>query len=342
MSTIEEKRVYDERRGATVLYVASDTGLVRASVSDDTVGEFSLVDRRSAHDVAARSGVVAVATGEDVLLAVAVPGDGGTGRDGRDSGGGVDAPSFVETGFGPAVAVDVHGEAVVAAGPDGRLARRQLDADTTPGADGATKANAWEPIEAPASTAVRAIDGDLVGTDAGVLRLQGDRLVEAGLDDVRDVSAAGRPLAATANGCYALGNGWMHVLDASGRSGDEPGFQAVAGVPSSDGPGLDRAHAAAGPAIYERTDDEWCRAFEADAPIAGIVHGATTYAVTRTGVVLADPLADTDDPAAGDDADPPDTPAEPNDPARRRQPWRPTHLGVADVGGLAIDRRDRV
>lgn len=97
MSSIEEKRVYTENTGETVIYLASEIGVVRVSVSDDQIGDFGIEQQCVTRDLA-WVGKLAVATDEDVLL-------------------GGDA-----TGFGPAVAVGGDDEPV-AAGPEGRVGR---------------------------------------------------------------------------------------------------------------------------------------------------------------------------------------------------------------------------
>lgn len=131
--TIDEKRVYDEKSGATTTYVATSVGLARVNVSDDIVGEFSLEYRGETVDVAA-DGRLAVATPEDVLMET-------------DDG-------FAETGFGPATAVGFDDD-LLAAG-DGRLARYD---------DG------WETVANIDD--VRAISGGLVAAADGVYRTDG-------------------------------------------------------------------------------------------------------------------------------------------------------------------------
>lgn len=178
MSSIDEKRVYGERTGATTLLVATGAGLARVDCSGDLVGEFGLLTREPARDVAADGGRVAVAD-EDVRL------DGGDG--------------FAATGFGPADAVGFDGGELLAAG-EGTVARY----------DGAEWTTVGE------LSGVRAIDGDLVAAASGAYQV-GDGLRPVGLEDVVDVSAAGTPLAATGSGLYALGNGWMERLQGSFR-----------------------------------------------------------------------------------------------------------------------------
>jgi hypothetical protein len=132
--SIDEKRVYADKTGTTTAFVATGVGIARIEVSDDIVGEFSLVRRGSATDVASADGRLAVATTEDVLV--------GTGDD------------FEATGFGPADAVGYH-DGLLAAG-DGRLARYD---------DG------WQTLAE--LDEVRAIDGEMVAAASGIHRLDG-------------------------------------------------------------------------------------------------------------------------------------------------------------------------
>lgn len=278
-STIAEKRVYADREAALDAYVASPVGVVRVRINDDAVGEFALVERCDARDVGAGGGSLAVATAEDVL----VPSH-------PDESDG----AFVGTAFGPAVAVGVEdggdggGDGtLLAADADGVVARR--------------REGTWEEL-ASLDAPVRAIDGDFVGADGGAYRVRERELDHAGLTDVRDVSTAGVPLAATADGLYRLGNGWMRVLDRP--------VDVVAADPRTEPGSLARAHAAAGTTLYERDGDGWRVLTETERPVAGIAYGEAerVYAVTEAGTFLA----------AGDDG------------------LRSRSIGVDDVTGLAI------
>ena len=273
MDSIDEKRVYDDRGGASDAYVASATGLCRVRVSDDAVGEFGLLERCVARDVAVSPAELAVATDADVL--VARPREGSTAED----------VALEATGFGPAVAVGHDGRTLVAADPNGRVARRDADG--------------WVDLERRVG-AVRAIDGDLLATAEGVVRIRGAALADAGLSAVRDVSAAGVPLAATDDGLYKLGNGWMRE-----RAGS---FDVVAADPRSSPGELERAHATAGSVLYEHDGGEWRDCGEAEGSVVGVGYGETAYAVTADGTFLA----------AGESG------------------WRAQALGVADVSGLAV------
>jgi len=203
------KRVYGDRAGAVTAYVASAMGIVRVRVAGDTVGEFGLCERCSARDIAAappRSPSRPTKTSEyspsrteperTAAAATAVTMRTLATRH-RDRGGDVR-----RDGSGPAVAVgyDDDGDLLVA-DPDGRVACQAADSSE------------WTTLADETVAPVRAIDGDLVGTADGVYRVQDGGLNHAGLTDVRDVSAAGVPLAATTDGLYKLGNGWMAVLE---------------------------------------------------------------------------------------------------------------------------------
>lgn len=247
MSSIDEKRVYDEKTGRTDAYVATAAGVARVSVSGDTVGEFSLVHRCTARDIAAGGAHLAVATDEDVL--VGPPDDLG------------------RTGFGSATAVGFS-DGPVAAGRR-RVARHGgTEAEEWDG-NGDRDDGEWE--ELSRVTDVRAVDGDLLAATDGVHRLDGTHV---GLSDAHDVATAGAPLAATGDGLYQLGNGWMEVLD-----GD---FRAVA----SDG---ERAHAATLDVLYGRRDGEWDVVdTPVDDPVVGVAYGEAVYAVTADGTFLVD------------------------------------------------------
>lgn len=251
MDDLADDRVYAGREGARRLVVAAEPGLAVVAVSGGRVGEFGLAWRGAPADVSAPRAPadgdgprLGVATDADVLLAVEPE---------------VDA--LAASDFGPAVAVTVEGGRVVAAAPDGRLA--------------AHSGEGWTTL-AELSATVTALDGDLVGASDGVHRLVDGALRPAGLDRVNDVArAAGVPLAATAEGLYTLGNGWMEVW-----SGD---FQLVAGAP--DG----RAHAATAETLFERAGDEWRPVdLPADGPVAAVAYGDRPYALTRDGELLVE------------------------------------------------------
>lgn len=233
--------MYVEQSDTVEAYVAADLGVVVARVSGDKVGEFSLVERCGARDVATTAVGVAAATDEDVLLG--------------------DADGLDGTGFGAAVAVASYDGGVLAAGEDGRVAHYD-------GGD-------WTAVGAVDGD-VRALDVDLVAASDGVHRVTDDGIATSGLDDVRDVAAAGVPLAATPAGLFSLGNGWLDAAD-----GD---FRVVASDPVSANPGeLGRAHAATPDALYEHAAGDWATR---ELPVAESV--ADVAYATDAPVVLTD------------------------------------------------------
>ncbi|SDL97166.1 hypothetical protein SAMN04487949_0354 [Halogranum gelatinilyticum] len=260
--TIEEKRVYSDKAGKVEVFVASELGVVAVDVSGDRVGEFGLAHRCTARAIAAEGERVAVATDEDVDLAV---GD----------------EEFEPTGFGPAVAVGFHDGDLLAANEDGWVARydpeRADEVDLTDldaaDADAAEKL-AWQTLGHVET--VRAIDGPLVAAADGVYRVGDGDLSHAGLDDVRDVAGRGVPLAATGESLYTLGNGWMDVLDGVFRS--------------VSGDGFERAHAIAGTTVYAKVDDEWQEAdLPTDDPVVDVAYApGAVFAVTEAGTLLVD------------------------------------------------------
>jgi hypothetical protein len=235
--TIDEKRVYADRTGADEVVIAAEQGVVVASLSDDRVGAFGLDHRAVTRDVAADGDRRAVATDTDVLVG-----------------------NYDRTDFGPAVAVGFGGDALLAAGPDGRVARLD-DGWTTLGT-----------VETP-----RAVDGGLVAAEDGVHRVVDDGLRGVGLDGVRDVVGRGPPLAATDHGLYRLGNGWMGELDGA--------VHAVSADAADD-----RAHAVGETGLVaRRAVGDW-RAVDVPADeLVDVGYTATaTVAVTADGALLAD------------------------------------------------------
>jgi hypothetical protein len=173
VSSIDEKRVYDDREGANVCYLATGVGVVRVAVSDDLVGEYGVVRPGAARDVAVVDGAVVVATDEDVVV------------DGE------------ATGLGPALAVGTDtGGGVLVVTEDG-TARRP---------DGPALGHVPD-ARAVAGGLVAAPDGVYrVGDDVSHAGLDDVR-------DVAGGTGAAPPLAATAAGLYALGPGWSRRVD---------------------------------------------------------------------------------------------------------------------------------
>jgi len=254
MPTIDEKRVYTDESGTETVYLASGLGVVSVSVSDDLIGEFGVVHRCRARDVATAGPYVAAATDEGVLL-----------RDRRaDTVDSADTESaFDPTGFGPATAVGFRDGVLLAGDGGGRVGRYDLDDDSTADAE-------WTDLGTVG--AVRAVDGDFVAAADGVHRIGESGLRPVGLDDARDVD--GEPLVAAESGLYKLGNGWMDVAPGPATAVDAAGGRGLA-VCDGD--------------LYLRRADggEWTVSdppFDADATVAAVAHGTeAAYAVTDAG-----------------------------------------------------------
>jgi hypothetical protein len=273
MGEMAEDRVYDERRAETVAYVASGQGVARVRVASDRVGRFSLAHRCAARDVAGADGTVYVATDEGVLA-------------GPDEWTPLDFP-------GSAVAV-AAGEDVLAADESGAVYRH---------GDGA-----WTRLGTVAE--VRALSESFVAAADGVHRVEGDGLAPVGLDDARDVAAGGTVLAATGDGLYRLGNGW---LDEHAGAFETVGAD---GGPTGDDGGV-RAHAATADALYEYVDGDWdAVALPVEESVVGVAYGECPYAVTADGTFLVEARPEqTPDGTGG---------------------WRSRALGLPDVAGVAV------
>lgn len=282
--SIDEKRVYGDRSGAVDLAIATGMGVARVSVSGEQVGEFGLTTQVTARDVVTAPPAagqdddhgtgVAVATDEDVLLG--------------------DPDDLEPTGFGPAVALGRRDAALLAADETGRIAKWSADTGAT--TDTAGGDDAWTDI-ATLDAGVRALDGDLVATSSGVYRFTQDAFQPAGLDDAWDVAAGLVPHAATSQGLYHLGNGWMDVLE-----GD---FRVV--EITADGGRVGRGHAATPDTFYEHRDGQWA---ECDVPgrVTDVAHGPRDYAITVDGSFLL----------------------------RRDDGWHSRSLGLPDAVGIAV------
>ncbi|ELY87505.1 HVO_0234 family beta-propeller protein [Natrialba taiwanensis] len=324
MDSIEEKRVYGTRDGATRLYVTSSIGVVCVRVAGDTVGEFSLCARCNARDIATTAdGRVVIATDEEVRVQTAVGHDEGRGANGDDD------LALANAGFGPAVAVGATDSTLLAAGPNGDLGYRNLR-NRNDGTD-------WHRCSADAITSVRAIDRDLVATDDGVYRFRptDGELEHAGLSDARDVSAAGIPLAATADGLYKLGNGWMAIRE-------EP-FETVTADPRTERGRLARAHAisSAGDSndtVYAFTDDDWTAIETPDELIVDIGYGTGPTAEREQ----SDGATETSSDSGSESAGPLYAVTErgtilvTTEGTDEENSWRRRSLGVTDVTGLAV------
>ncbi|MEF8820985.1 MAG: hypothetical protein V5A52_01795 [Halovenus sp.] len=213
----EERQLFGDRREERTLFVASELGVTRIAVAAAQVGEFSLIERCPATDVAADAETLLVGTDESVLV---------------DTGDGLDSLEF-----GPAVAVGIDDDWLYAASPNGTVAR--FDRDLLTEGNTPAESTAWETISEV--TGPRRFDGDLLAAEGGVYRV-GTSLELLGLDDVHDVSRAG-PLAATASGLYYHEDGeWVSAHDGT----------ATAVVSDADS-----AHAVIDGALFERVDGDW-------------------------------------------------------------------------------------
>ena len=257
MPTIDEKRVYTDESGTETVYLATGLGVVSASVSDDLIGEFGVVRRGRARDVATAGPYVAAATDDDVLVYDRrVDADAADDRAGSDGG-------FVATGFGPATAVGFREGAVVAGDDGGRVGQCNPDDAAAAGAE-------WTDLGRV--DAVRAVDGGFVAAADGVHRIGDSGLRPVGLDDAHDVDA--EPLVAAGSGLYALGNGWMRRLEGTATAVDAAGGRGLA-VRDGD---LHVREASAG--AWTATDPP----FDDGAEVAAVTHGAeAAYAVTADG-----------------------------------------------------------
>lgn len=286
MGDMDEDRVYDDRRRETVAYLATGRGVATVRVASDRVGRFALAHRCVARDVAATADRVYAATPEGVLA---------TDAGGAGATGGQAAPSqaeFESLGFPDAVAVTASDGAVLAADADGTVARHSDDA--------------WEPVGTVEE--VRALSGDLVAASDGVYRPVGGELRNVGLDAVRDVAGTGVPLAATDDGLYRLGNGWLS---------EREGAFAVVGAGVVDGGPEERAHAATAETLYAREGDKWAPVdLPVEEAVADVAYGECVYAVTGDGTFLVE--------------------ADPERTADGTGGWRHRSLGLPEVTALAV------
>ena len=213
----DERQLFGDRREERTLFVASELGVTQIAVAAARVGQFSLIERCPATDVAAAADRLLVGTDESVLI---------------DTGDGLDSLAF-----GPAAAVGIDDDWLYAASPDGTVARydrRLLAQDDVP-----AESTEWETIAEV--TGPRRFDGELLAADDGLFRI-GSSLESLGLADVRDISRSG-PFAATVSGLYSRQDGeWVSEHDGT----------ATAVV--SDG---DRAHAVIDGALFERDGGGW-------------------------------------------------------------------------------------
>jgi len=281
MQTLTEKRVFGTKFGTTELFVASETGLVGVTVSADQIGEFGLAHRGAVRSVDVDERGVLIGTDEDVLHS-RYEAD----REDRTAQSRTFSP-FGDDPFGGVVAVGWGSNRAIAADASGTVAASD-------------PADNW--VTLGEVDGVRAVDGDLVAASDGVYRITGDGLARVGLSDVRDVAGHGTPLAATADGLFALGNGWLDVREGA--------FDRVA----SDGHG--HAHAVGSAGLLRRTagdgpvDEGWTTdELPVGSPVVDVAYGSgVVAAVAEDGTLAVD---------AGDG-------------------WRHQLLGVRGACGLAV------
>jgi len=283
MQTLTEKRVFGSKFGTTALFVASETGLVEVSVSADQIGEFGLAHRGAVRTVAVDDRGLLIGTNNGVLH---------NDPDTDDESPTVQSRAFSSLGdtpFGRAVAVGWGPSGVVAADAAGTVFEWSTDNSD------------WHRLGETGG--VRAVDGGLLAASDGIYRLGDDGLEHVGLSDVRDVAGHGTPLAATADGLFALGNGWQRI--------ETGAFDRVA----SDGHG--HAHAIGPSGLLRHADGEAgsvVDGWESDelpvgSSVVDVAYGSgIVAAVTENGTLAVD---------AGDG-------------------WRHQLLGVNGACGLAV------
>ncbi|TKX72499.1 hypothetical protein EXE46_15750 [Halorubrum sp. GN11_10-6_MGM] len=295
--SIDEKRVYAGSAGRTDAYVATGTGVVRVSLSADKIGAFDMVARDPARDVA----VLPREDGAADLVVAATP-------DGLAVAAVGDDPEFALADERGAVAVGSPGAAksagdgagaLLVAREDGAIERVEFETGGTAVASTARLGTVSDP---------RAVDGGLVAAADGVFRVVDGEDTDAeiaavGLDDARDVSGTGMPLAATGSGLYWLGNGWMTVRE------------GAADAVAADGDGHATAVVDGDLLVHSDADGEWGEETwaVADLPVdeAAVALGygpGVSVAVTGAGTLCVD---------AGDG-------------------WRHQVVGVRDVEGVAL------
>ncbi len=272
--SLEEKRVYEDTRAETAAFIASDMGLTRVEIAGDQIGRFGLVVEDPATSVAGDGGTLVVGTTEDVLV--------GSGDD-----------EFVETGFGEATVVGIDDGTPLAVGPDGTVARLSGDEWVTVGA----------------VTGPRRMDGNLLATGDGVVRVEHDCIDLGGGPDVRDVAAAeDSAYAAAADGLLAYDGEFERVAG---------GDCTLVAVGAGDGEGTADVNAISEDGLLTHREGDWhAESLPADTAFADLAVGESLYAVTADGTLFvhAD-AAVTPDGQGG---------------------WRSRALGVRHVVGLAV------
>jgi len=289
MQTLTEKRVFGTKFGTTELFVASETGLVGVTVSADQIGEFGLAHRDPVNSVAVDDRGVLIGTEDDVLYS--------------DRDGDADAQRAQSRAFSPVTETPFGHAVAVGWGPTGPIV-----ADSAGRISGSVDDPKWATVGDTGD--VRAVDGGLIAAADGVYQLTEDGLAHVGLSEVRDVAGHGTPMAATADGLFALSNGWRTIREGA--------FDRVA----SDGHG--HAHAVGATGLVRLSNDDgsdsvvdgWSEdELPVDSPVVDVAYGSgIVAAITDNGTLCVD---------AGDG-------------------WRHKLLGVGGISELAIGPGQRV
>lgn len=275
MQTLAEKRVYGDRSGISTVLVGGESGLVVVTISGTSIGEFSMPDTEPIADVRATPLGTLLATPDGTYRWGDPTGEDGTheqsdriGRSDRaqqsDRVGRSDRARRFDCISRPgAVAIGLLGDGLLIGGEDGTIYRLPRERWT-----GEARDSTQHVVELGTVGEIRSIDGPLIAAADGVYRIDGG-LTYVGLDDANDVLGRGTPIAATDDGLYVLGNGWMDAV--SGR------FDRVAG----DGHGT--VHAAGEAGLFVKTGDRWERdSLSIDGRIAAIAHGGGRLAAVTT------------------------------------------------------------
>ncbi|MFC7073192.1 hypothetical protein ACFQJ7_11970 [Halovenus rubra] len=254
----DERSLFEERYGETIIYVASEIGVVRVAVSRARVGEYGLIKRCTATDIATDDGGVVVGSEEDIFA------------------GTVEADSFTALGFGSKAAVGFDDDTVYAARADGRVSRLE---DVSLGES--LEKTDWEQSGAVAGPSE--FDGSLLAADDGVFRVGLEAKQVGDLSDVTTVARGPEEgcqlLAGTTNGLYEYVDDWKQVRSCPVRTVLTDGNRSWVLTESSE--------------ILRRDGQMWT---ELDTPntehIVDIARGESLYAVTEAGELLVAASAD--------------------------------------------------
>ena len=291
MQTLTEKRVFGTKTGTTEVFVGTETGLVVVTVSADQIGTFGLTDREPVTAVAADSQQVLVGTDSGLK----------TGRL-ADADRASSPPTVPLATVDPEVLDRIT---AVGFGSDGPLVGDASGGvyavDTEPTDNSDAESDAGSVTQVGTTAGVAAIDGGLIAAADGVYRVD-EAFTHVGLVSATDVAGHGVPLAATSDGLFRLGNGWLAAAEGS--------FRRVA----SDGHG--HASAVVADGLITRSDDGsgWhADELPINEAVADIAYGSgIRAAITETGTLCVN---------AGDG-------------------WRHQRLGLPSVTGVAVAGAD--